>query len=137
MKALWNKYPKRIKHILAVGGAFGFCLSLALALWNDVRPLSELAVWVLVGTPVLGIVAILLANALVMACVTPVDRARGSRSRTRNEGIAVNPSTGLMMTGGGVDSGGNQLGGHWSSSSGSIDCGTSSGSGFGSNGFGL
>ena len=136
MRALWKKYPKRIKVMLPLASELGFCLSLALALGYEVHPFLALLAWVLVGTPVLGIVALLAANTLAVICMPSVDSAPGSGSGRRDHGFAVNPSTGLMMVGG-IDTGGNQLGGHWSSSGGSIDCGTSSGSGFGSSGFGL
>lgn len=40
-------------------------------------------------------------------------RTAKSRRRRRDESIEVNPSTCLMMTGGGVDTNGNQFGGKW------------------------
>lgn len=112
MKALWKKHPTRIKVMLALAGELGFCLSLALALRYDVHPFWAFMAWVLVGTPVLGIVALLAANTLAVFCMASTDSAPGSRHHRRDDGFAVNPSTGLMMVGG-IDTGGNQLGGKW------------------------
>ena len=112
MKALWKNYPKRVKFILAVAVALGFCLSVILAAWNDVHPLWEFVTWVLVGTPVLGIAALLAANTLAVICIASADSPPGFGS-CRSDEIAVNPSTGLMMVDGSIDTGGNPLGGQW------------------------
>lgn len=111
MKALLHLHPKLMKLILAVSGLIGFCFSLACALWNEPLSAQGFAQWLLVGTPVTTFLGLLLANAAATLIVEGDSRAV-SKDGPKPMGY-LNPSTGLELTTGAIDSGGNPIGSGW------------------------
>lgn len=106
-----HHYRTYRRGICAIAGLMGFCFSLACAIWNEPLSAQVFALWLLVGTPVTALLGLLFANAAATLLVEGDSRAV-SQDGPNTMGY-LNPSTGLELTTGEIDSGGNPIGSGW------------------------